>query len=430
MGFIQGVTAGAAIRDRGRDLYRPTNPALSYAAITQPPRAMGGNIDLRQPEEPLSMNPSAIHRRAAELVLQEKEMDLQKTALEVEKLKEANAMAADNRRRAIEKEPFEKSAMIEGQYQDRLKGIQTDEKITQDRKQQMQAEDFKKAMMGLHMGDGEAIKNFVNQHGDPSTNVDSVVFDPSGSGQVIVKPSGSDKPMLFDSPEALYKGLLFWMDPQSAKVIADRTKGQKKGAEDEDKLIKTRNAIRKGLETEYNKQFNPTGMGLSEDAPDQNTWMREQYKEITGSDWDTEIEEKSTKGAIQPPKKVAGEKGADVGKTTVKGPQTGGDQPPVQGAVKSPKDGNWYVKDANGKWNLIEPEGTSIATEKSETPAYGERVKGKMPEKEGAIAKGAKGKGKKKSVGTTTFTDKKTGKRVSRTYYADGSYDEERQQLH
>jgi hypothetical protein len=363
------------------------------------------------------------------MVLQEKEMDLQKTALEVEKLKLANQATQDTNRRAIEREPFERSAMIEGEYQNRLKGIEADEKITKERKQAAEAEDFKRAMMGLHMGDGEAIKNFVNQYGDPSTNVDSVAFDPSGSGQVIVKPSGSDKPMLFETPEALYKGLLFWMDPQSAKVIADRTKGTKK-TEDEDKLIKTRNAIRKGLETEYDKKFNPTGMGLEEGAPDRDTWMRDQYKEITGSDWDTEVEEKGKKAAIQPPKRVAGEKGADVGKTTVKGAKTAGDEPPVAGAQKSPKDGNWYVKDKNGEWNLIEAEGESIATEKSETPAYGERLKGKMPEREGgAIAKG-KGKGKKKSVGTTTFTDKQTGERVSRTYYADGSYDEERKTVH
>jgi hypothetical protein len=433
MGFIQGVTAGAAIRDRNRDLYRPTNPALSYAAITQEPQAMRGHNQLGTPPEdqPMGMNPSAIHRRAAEMVLQEKEMDLQKTALEVERMREANAMAKDTRRRAIEAEPFQKSKMIEDEYQGRLKGIEADEKMTRDRKDRVQAEDFKQAMLAAHMGDGEGVKNFINKHGDPNTNVDRIDFSPDGSGQVLVTPSGQDKdgkpkkPMLFESPEQLYKGLLFWMDPQSAKVIAERNKGTKKG-EDEDKLVKTRNVIRKGLETEYDKKYNPTGMGLEPNAPDRDTWMREQYQEITGKDWDTEIEEKGKKGAIQPPK-VAGEKGADVGKQAVKGADMSGDKPPIEGAVKSPKDGNWYVKGKNGKWNLIEAEGTSIATEKSKTPAGGQRVKGKMPEKDGGAIKG---KVKKKSVGTTTFTDKKTGEKVNRTYYADGSFDEERQQIH
>jgi hypothetical protein len=425
MGFIQGVTAGAAIRDRNRDLYRPTNPALSYAAITQEPQAMRGHNQLGTPpeEQPMGMNPSAIHRRAAEMVLQEKEMDLQKTALEVEKLKEANAMAKDTRRRAIEQEPFDRQKQIDEEY-GRGMARAKDWQGAQDRQaaaqKDTQRQAYKQAMAGLFMGNGEAMKDYINQFGDPKTNVEDVFMSPDGSGQVVIRPApdkdgNRKKDMAFDSLEQFHRGFGLWVDPDSAEKIK-----QAKGSGDAETKLSPKDAAKmsndakknyidslnlvpgKELSSEQRKEMEAIGAKAIKEAEAQSRAVNEK------------------KGAIKGPKAVGG-------KTTV----TKGTKPQdVPGAKLSPKDGNYYIPDPDrkGKYILLEPEGTSIATEKSKTPAGGERVKGKMPEKDGGAI--AKGKVKKKSVGTTTFTDKKTGEKVNRTYYADGSFDEERQQIH
>jgi hypothetical protein len=235
MGFIQGVAAGAAIRDRNTDLYRPTNPALSYAGITEAPRAMGGrNVLGSPPEVDLGgMNPAAIHQKAAEMVLREKELDLAKTQALVD-LTNAQAGAINQKRRSdILNQPTAdewlagRNKQIEGEYQDRLKGIATGEAMTNARTDRVQEEDFRNAMFAAHTGNGEAVKEYINRYGRPESRVADIQFSPNGNGEVLVRFEGQDKPAFFASPEQLYKGLLFWTSPQSKKAVAGLTSGTK-----------------------------------------------------------------------------------------------------------------------------------------------------------------------------------------------------------
>lgn len=426
MSFAQGAAIGQRTREQRfpmASLSLPENPAATFAALT--PKAP--RVSARRPApKPSPLEPSAIHRRAAELALQEKELDVQKSALELEKLKEANALARDDRRRAIEREPFEKSALIEGEYQNRLKGIGMGEGMERERQQEAQSKDFKGAMLAAHLGNGASLKEFINKHGSPGAKVADVTFDPSGSGEVIIKYEDG-KSSLFKSPEQLYKGLLFFMDPKSVQALASMKKAEK-----DEVSVKDRHSIMKDLETSYKDQFSDPAGNIKKDAPNRDTWLKEKYKERTGRDYAEEGPAEKA-GAIKKPT----EEGAE-------------EKPPVAGARRAP-DGQWYVQTKEG-WRPVVKKGESVAPERERvkpgepgsfdyqtgrgTPARdnnkepysvvgAERARGKINkgEKQGE----AESEAPRGGAASATFTDPKTGEKVTVTYDSSGKRTEKRE---
>lgn len=207
---------------------------------------MGGrNVLSSAPQEDLGgMNPAAIHRQAAEMVLKEKEMDLQKSAMELEKTKALTALAqeqtkseAQRRGVAIEQEPFNRQTAIDTEYKRRVTQGQEDWAAGETRlaatdkwRKDQQRDDYKRSMAGLFQGNGEAIKNYINKYGDPNTNVDKIEFAPDGTGGLIVTPTpGKDgkptKPMFFSDPQKFHDAFMFFMHPDSSAMIQQGGKG-------------------------------------------------------------------------------------------------------------------------------------------------------------------------------------------------------------
>ncbi len=375
MGFATGIALGQRQGVLDDEPLRNARPALAYAAVTRPSYAMRGHNQLGTPQQ--AFNPSAIHQRAAEMVLQEKEMELQKTALEVERMKQANALLAEGTKTARSNREIGESqasaAAIEKDYQAGM-GRSKDWQGAQDRQleagKDIQRQDYKKAMAGLFQGNGDAMKNYINRYGDPNANVDSIQFNPNGSGEILVTPSASkdgkkQKAMAFKDLEQFSTAYAMFLHPDSAGMLAQAKSPQKA------LTIKEAADIRLKGEEEAAKTIGL--MPGTEPTPAQAKAIKAAGQEAINNAIATAGAVGKEAGGILRggPKQVEGK---------VKIPNMGKDKPPIEGAVKSPKDGNWYIKDKNGKWNLIEEEGASTATKTGETAAGGERWTGDMPE--------------------------------------------------
>lgn len=431
MGFAQGAAIGQRAREQ-------THPMMNVGGAVNPQALQGmvGSPVVKAPQMQRGgggarreLNPSAIHRRAAELTLQEQELKNQELALQVEELKEANKIQGDERRRAIEREPFEKSQMIEGQYQDRLGSIAAGEAMDRGRHEDRRGDDYKAALFAAHVGNPEPVMNYVNEYGNPDARIESVDFAPDGSGELIITYPGGGKEF-YKSPEDFFKGFLFWMGPDAEKAMAS-----KKGIS-----VKDRHSIMSGLEKSYDDQFKDPGGHLLPDAPDRDTWLAEKYKERTGEDW--ALDQKQ--GAVTRPGAAPGEPPPN----TVRGPDG---KLYEQGA-----DGRWYLWEQGGEsaeegftrervrpgtkserdnWDIGAAQKTAVQETLDRLKGH-ERVRAPMPKRPTGEAghppsETPERQERHTSGGTAsaTYTDPKTGERVTVTYDRSGKRTEKREKI-
>lgn len=311
MGFIQGLSAGNS-QAGNRNFQVAIAPPMqtSYADIKPRPIVQmrgGGGAPKKE------MNPAAIHQEAAAMVLRDKELDLQKKQVELEQLKEVNRQMKEVNRQTNESAG---KAAIQKEYEEgigRAKDWQgaTDRqekawKDTQKAQKDTQREAYNKAMAGLLTGNGEAMKNFINQFGDPNTNVDDVVPSPDGKGGVIVVPAkgkdGKKKPsMAFDSFEQFHNAFGFFLHPDSEDIV----KKGVKGAEGETKL--SPDDISK-IDERASKQWDEDnkdvvkGKITDAQAKDKQTFITNNRNNVIAQS----AAASRSKGAIQGPKPVAG----------------------------------------------------------------------------------------------------------------------------
>ena len=426
MGFAQAIALG----ERDAQTYAPR-----FSAIDQP-RMYSGNTLSRQPfasspSGPLTsgnLNPAEIHRQAAEIALTEKALENERTRAEIELINEQTSAI----RRKRENEPtdtyHQRSKDIESGYQERLKSIGAEEAMQQGREDQAQADDFRSAMMGVHLRDANAVKNFINKYGDPQTNVADVIFGPENDPGVIVAYEDGKK-SYFKDAEQFYRGFMFWMDPKAEKIIGERTKREKEEGKEEEKKVMDRAKIWNDLDKTYDSRFEDPAGNTKPDAPDRDTWKAQEFERITGRKWERPVR---GDGAIKKPEKAA-EASPEA--------EHGKGKPPVAGAVWSEPRQAWFVKDKKGKWNRIVGDnevrlgrrkegeeafdyGSGKGSPEGDYPsAAGAPIaRGKVPPKPEERSRGKQGKGK--VTGKVSFTDPETGKKVTRTYYADGTHEE------
>jgi hypothetical protein len=239
MGFLSGLSAGQQQEQAGSGILRSANPVASLAAISAaraPAYRGGGGRGGGQPRE---LNPSAIHQRAAEMVIQEKQANTESIRAQTELFRAQKDAAIA---RSKEESAKAATAATEGEYKagmGRAKDWQgaTDRqeqawKDTQAEQKNVQREDYKKSMAGLFQGSGEAMKNYINRYGDPNTNVDSIEFEPNGSGEILVTPSArkdgkKQKAMAFKDLEQFSTAYAFFLHPDSAGILTQAKTPQK-----------------------------------------------------------------------------------------------------------------------------------------------------------------------------------------------------------
>jgi hypothetical protein len=241
MGFISGLAIGQREEQIGSGLLRSANPVASLAAISAA-RSRGGGGGGRAPRQ--NINPSAIHQKAAEMVLEEKRLENERIQAQINLFNaQANTANQTRRRKALgidetaDQFTTRREGEINTEYDAGIKRSK-DWQGAQDRQleagKDIQRQDYKKAMAGLFQGNGDGMKNYINRYGDPNANVDSIQFNPNGSGEILVTPAkGADgkeqKAMAFKDLEQFSTAYALFLHPDSAGMLSQGTKGNNAG---------------------------------------------------------------------------------------------------------------------------------------------------------------------------------------------------------
>lgn len=340
------------------------------------------------------LDPNGIHRRAAEMALEEKSLEVEQQRLQNEKSRQA-IQAADILNKTAEQE------RINNQY----KGDMAVSEDWRKRGREQEENAFNQAMLGVHMGDPNAVKTFINQFGSPTSNVQDIIFGPPDDPGVIVKYEDG-KSSLFKDKEEFQRGFMFFMSPKLREAMEKKkttgtSKQEMSPGQAADLDVKARKA--------YKEEFTDIAGETRADAPDKEAWIEAWKKDQTETAAKTASPKqgsaiaptppaapknlRATPGAVEvPPKQPNKREGVD--------PYGTGEKllvlhkEPPQRPQGLPEEAKW---DSRGFYVL-----------------YKDGKPYKVKPKEGA-------QGKQRKIGSSEFTDPKTGKKMRRIHYADGT---------
>lgn len=422
MTIAEGLRLGQQSNIANQRVGRSVNPMSAIPQLA----ASAANVR-RNPNALRRTSPASIWENAAFLANQRKRLDMEQQKIDL--LKEAQLNRQDEARYERERQGRldlqGQGKAINDQYQGSMDAaqrryagdvgiIQSEEQAGQANRDRQQREDFGAAQRGLATKDPGPIMKYFNDYGSPDANVKDIVFDPEGGDEILVFPQGAKAGIHFKNAEEFY------------------TKFMGVGSPAMQKSLKEREQIRKEKETEW--KIGGGGKKLSDkDVADirskHGKWYNDKYRHPISGELDPNAppEEESLKTWMTQ-KDTAGQPGPGTAEA-----------PAASTSAKwSEKYQSWLVPVPGGGFKKVEgPKEYKPGTSPDEK---GPKVRmaipgGKEPvsKKQSRAAKSKqepqdKGKAipdkkkEKKQTGTVYYTDKKTGDKVKKTMYSDGTF--------